>query len=73
MEQQIRDTKIEVRLTKQEKEQIKGYFKENCINMSEYLRKHLLELTKYYISHKTRVFALVFLCLFRKKIIYRYI
>ena len=46
MEQQIRDTKIEVRLTKQEKEQIKGYFKANCINMSEYLRKHLLELTK---------------------------
>ena len=46
MEQQIRDTKIEVRLTKQEKEQIKGYFKENCINMSEYLRKHLIELTK---------------------------
>lgn len=43
---EIRDKKIEVRLTEAEKEQIKGYFKENCINMSEYLRKHLLELSK---------------------------
>lgn len=42
----IRDTKIEVRLTKAEKEQIKAYFDSNCINMSEYLRRHLLELTK---------------------------
>lgn len=43
---EIKDTKIQVRLTKSEKEQIKGYFKENCMNLSEYMRKHLLELTK---------------------------
>lgn len=45
-QQQIRDTKIQIRLTKEEKEQIQAYFKENCMNLSEYMRKHLLELTK---------------------------
>ena len=43
---EIKDTKIQVRLTKEEKEQIQAYFKENCMNSSEYMRKHLLELTK---------------------------
>ena len=43
---EIKDTKIQVRLTKEEKEQIKTYFKENCMNLSEYMRKHFLELTK---------------------------
>lgn len=43
---EIRDKKIEVRLTQAEKEQIKAYFDSNCINLSTYLRKYLLELTK---------------------------
>mgnify|MGYP000038727687 CR=1 FL=1 len=43
---EIRDKKIEVRLTEAEKEQIKKYFDDNCMNLSIYLRKHLLELTK---------------------------
>ena len=32
---EIKDTKIQVRLTKEEKEQIQAYFKENCMNLSE--------------------------------------
>ena len=43
---EIRDKKIEVRLTEAEKEQIKKYFDDNCMNLSIYLRKLLLELTK---------------------------
>ena len=40
-----RDKKIEVRVSKEEEVQIKEYFKSKGMNMSEYIRNHLKEVT----------------------------
>lgn len=41
-----RDRKIEVRVSQEEELQIKNYFKEKGMNMSEYIRNHLKEVTQ---------------------------
>ena len=40
-----RDKKIEVRVNKEEELQIKNYFKQKGMNLSEYIRNHLNEIT----------------------------
>lgn len=46
MRQPKKDKKIEVRLTAEEKEIIKNYFSKNSINLSDYIRKHLLDVAE---------------------------
>lgn len=43
---QSRDRKIEIRVNREEELQIKNYFKEKGMNLSEYIRNHLKEVTK---------------------------
>lgn len=46
MRQPKKDAKIEVRLTKEEKQIIKNYFDKNSINLSDYIRKHLMNVAE---------------------------
>jgi len=46
MRQPKKDAKIEVRLTTEEKQIIKNYFSDNSINLSDYIRKHLLQIAE---------------------------
>lgn len=46
MKKQIRNRKIEIRITEEEELQIKNYFKNRGMNLSEYIRNHLKEVTK---------------------------
>jgi len=46
MKKQIRNKKIEIRVSEEEELQIKNYFKEKGMNLSEYIRNHLKEVTK---------------------------
>lgn len=43
---QARNKKIEIRVNEQEELQIKNYFKQRGMNLSEYIRNHLKELTR---------------------------
>ena len=46
MRQLKKDAKIEVRLTAEEKQIIKNYFASQEVNLSEYIRKHLLQVAE---------------------------